>query len=85
VHACRRHTIFCAIFLILGSSRAAEEVGPWWLGLLVGIVFATGCFLLGLFGFALLRFSKRLWRDDVAEIRRHITELLEENHCSTGR
>lgn len=69
--------VFCAIFLILGPSRAAEEGGPWRLGLLVGIVFATGCVLLGLVGFALLRFSKWLSRDDVAEIRHHITDLLE--------
>ncbi len=70
--------VFCAVFLILGTSAAAEEGGPWWLGLLVGIVFATGCLLFGIGGFALLRFSKWVSRDDVAEIRRHITELLEE-------
>jgi hypothetical protein len=38
----------------------------------------TGCFLLGLGGFALLRLSKWSSRDDVGEIRRQITELLEE-------
>jgi hypothetical protein len=64
--------LFCIASLILGPVIAAEDNGPIWLGLLLGLGFAVVGIAFGGVGYLFLRFLRWLSSSDIKRIQQHI-------------
>ena len=63
---------FCVGSLILGPVIAAEDNGPIWLGILLGLAFALAGVAFGAIGYLFLRLLRWLSSSDLKRIMQHI-------------
>ena len=64
--------VYCVASLAIGVRASSDRGAPFWLGIIVGMVFALGAIALGLLGFAFVRCSKRASKADIQQIVEHV-------------